>query len=95
MMNTHRKPIHHQWIHEIGRQSDESQGHTIIESTPFNTCDGVRHGDPHQGSAMNERIALDDGKNGGMKDDFRGTFRGFFMTKETMISVDGMASVGK
>ena len=54
-------------------------------------CDGVRYCDQHQGSTTTESSSLDGGTRR-MKDDFRGIFRGAFMT-EPMIGVDGRCEV--
>ena len=78
-------------VFEIGRQSDGFQGFTIIESITLNACDGVRYSDPHKAITTIESHVLD-GSNGGMKDDLRGIFRGFFMI-ETVISVDGRCEI--
>jgi len=56
-------------VFQIGRQSDEYQGITTIESTPFNPCDGVGYCDPLQGFTMKESHVLDD-STGRMKDEF-------------------------
>ena len=57
----------------------------------FNPCDGVRYCDPNQGITPKESLSLDD-SNGRVKDDFRGIFRGSFIT-EAPIRVDGRCEV--
>jgi len=55
-------------------------------------CDVIRYCDPYQGFTTKESI-FHDGGNGPSKDDFRGIFRGLFMT-ETIIGVDGRREIG-
>jgi len=74
---------------EIGRQLDESQGNTMMESSIFNPCDRVRYCNPHQGFTIKESV----GSNGRMQVGVRDIWRGLFMI-EAIISVDSRRAVG-